>query len=423
MSFIRKHKFFSGIVVLSLLFWLGPETITYFDDPADQIQNRCDKEGRPDDPRAISRPGHVGRVLKIRLTDDGKFVDRCELTDVLYDLNWDSPYPEEFGPSRRPDALPLPKFVVLYVHGWKHSASSEDNDVLRFEELIARLDGANSGKKQVLGVYIGWNASSKLPPIRWFPFDNLTFWSKQTIADRIAQSGITTKIISAIGSVISVGDSAANQFVAIGHSFGARILFSATNQSLIYETQTAHPGYPGGVYKRIQGIANATILLNPAFEAARYTALDAVTRVEERFANDQLPLLLSVASDGDLATKIAFPVGQWLGTYRSEAELTTLGNYGAYQTHSLRVGVSGDCSPTRSNDLSESFLADGLCLTRDPKPHNRDQIIQARNPFLIAQTTSDIIKDHNDIWNPKFSNWLFAYINQLGQQHRPRLLD
>jgi hypothetical protein len=57
------------------------------------------------------------------------------------------------------------------------------------------------------------------------------------------------------------------------------MLFSGTGQSLIYDTEKTHPGYPGGTYRSIQGIANAVILLNPAFEAARYTALAAVTRI------------------------------------------------------------------------------------------------------------------------------------------------
>jgi len=394
--------------------------MAFRDDPPDSAQNRCDS----DDPLHVSRPGYLGKVLKIRLTDDGQFVDRCELTNVLFELNWDSPaLPGEPRPERVSGVRPLPKFVVLYIHGWKHDASDDDSDVTHFAELIEQLAHANTGKKQVLGVYIGWNGASKIFPLNSFPFNNLTFWSKETGADRIAQSAVTTKIVSAIGSVMSAGDSAANQFITTGHSFGARLLFSATNQSFIYDTQRAHPGHRGGTYKRIHGIANAVILLNPAFEAARFTALDAVTRKEERFADDQLPLLLSVSSDGDRATRMAFPVGQWLGLYRSKTELTTLGNYTEYQTHSLSVATAAGCGPSTSNDLSESFLAGGLCLVRDQTPHNRDQFIQPQNPFLIARTTGDIIKDHNDIWNDRFSKWLFAYINELGNQNRPRLLD
>jgi hypothetical protein len=421
MKLVLRHKFLSTVIVLILLTWLVPYAVTAFDEPADRLQNKCGKEGRSDDPRRIERPGHLGKVLRIRLTDNGEFIDRCELTDVLYELNWDSPeHPGEFRPRRRLEVKPLPKFVVLYIHGWKHGASEFDSDVGSFRALIDQLAHTNSGKKQVLGVYVGWNATSKVFLFDRFPLDNLTFWSKETVADRIAQSAVTTKILSSIGSVMSQGDSAANQFIVIGHSFGARMLFSATNQSLIYDTEKAHPGYPGGVYRRIQGIANAVILLNPAFEAARYTALGAITRIEEQFADDQLPLLLSVSSDGDWATKTAFPLGQWLGSYRSKTELTTLGNDTEYQTHSLHAVGSRSCGSSASNSLSENFVANGLCLTRE---YNHNKIVQARNPFLIAWTTSDIIKDHNDIWNERFSKWLFAYINELGNQRRPRLLE
>ena len=45
------------------------------------------------------------------------------------------------------------------------------------------------------------------------------------------------------------------------------------------------------------------------------------------------------------------------------------------------------------------------------------------SPFLIARTSEAIIKDHSDIWNEKFIGWLFNYVNELGKQHRPRLLD
>jgi hypothetical protein len=112
MGFLRRHKFISGFVAIALLYWIAPYATTAFDDPADKQQNKCSKDG----PLLTERPGYFGKVLKIRLTNDGKFVDRCELTDVLYELNWDMPlHPNEFRPNPKPDAKPLPKFVVLYL--------------------------------------------------------------------------------------------------------------------------------------------------------------------------------------------------------------------------------------------------------------------------------------------------------------------
>jgi hypothetical protein len=432
MTFFRDHKCLSFVVsfvvVLTLLTWLVPYATAYLYDPADENQHQCVAKGQRTDPMNIPRPGYVGKVLKIRLTDDGEFVDRCELSDVLFELNWDWNNPEFARSQPRPPVIPgapkyLPKFVVLYIHGWKHTASNDDKDFGHFSELISELAQNNKNKKQVLGVYVGWNASSKVPPFNWPPFNNLTFWSKETIADRIAQSTVITRILSSINSIMSeLKHPAANQFVVVGHSFGARMLFSATAQSLIYDTEKAHPGYDHGNYRSIRGIANAVILLNSAFEAARYSSLNAITRTQENFSEDQLPLLLSISSKADWATKEAFPVGQWLGFYRSERELTTLGNYKNYQTHSLQPKDADGCD-SASNNLSEHFFSDGLCLIRE-KPSKSDQISQpSRNPFLIARASASVINGHNDIWEPHFKTWLFDYIRELGQQRRPRLLD
>ena len=308
---LRRHWLLSAVVVLILLGYVVPYATDYLDDPADSHQNECKKEGHSDHPQQTSRPAHPGGILKIRLTDDGAFVDRCELTDILYELNWNTPGADRAPP--KPGARSLPKFVVLYIHGWKHHG--EDHAYKNFKKLIHGLadDPANADKKQMLGVYVDWNATSKVPPFNWFPFDNLTFWSKQAIADRIAQSGVTTKIISSINSVMSEGENpAANQFITIGHSFGAGMLFAATNKSLIYELDKAQPPSRHGYYRPISGIVNMVILLNPAFEAARYTALDSFIRPKEPFHEDQLPLLLSVSSDGDWATEYLFPLGQML---------------------------------------------------------------------------------------------------------------
>jgi hypothetical protein len=439
MGLLRRHWLLSAIVVSVLLTYLVPYATDYLDDPADTLQNQCEKEDQSNLPRHIARPAHPGGVLKIRLTNDGAFVDRCEFSDVLYELNWNTR--GAVGPPRKPDARSLPKFVVLYIHGWKHSG--EDDDYANFKGLIERLanESSNADNKQLLGVYVDWNAKSKVLPLDRFPFDNLTFWSKQRVADRIAQSGVTTKIISAIDSVLSEGDDpAANQFITIGHSFGARLLFSATNQSLIYDTEKVHPGFRGGHYRKVNGIANMVILLNPAFEAARYTVLESLARAREHFADDQPPLLLSVSSGGDWATQIFFPLGQLLDHYRSPPmkkpfslgqllghyssgpEITTLGNYPEYQTHSLVRHGSPACGLLTETHLSERFVADRLCLVRDQVRYN-GRTVQHQNPFLIARTDKSIIRGHTDTWNPTFLNWLFAYVNELGNRPRPRLLD
>ncbi|WP_369720164.1 hypothetical protein AB8Z38_23550 [Bradyrhizobium sp. LLZ17] len=314
---------------------------------------------------------------------------------------------------------------MMYIHGWKHNGDRGDEDRKRFGELVDKLSAANLHKKQVLGVFIGWNAKPRLFPLTLPYLENLTFWSKKQVADRIAQSAVVTKIVGAVGAVLNQSQSGKDQFVAIGHSFGARLLFSATGQTLIYQTEYNHPGYPGGRYKPIRGPADAIILLNPAFEASLFTAINDASRHEERF-DSQLPLLVSISSVGDLATKKAFPVGQWLDSYRSEREMTTLGHYHRFQTHVLYPSTYETCFRNRFS-TDETFFASGLCFARIPKtPSLGLAESYPHNPFLVASTSEDVIKDHNDIWGDQFSSWLFDFVNALQRRlpaHRIGLED
>src|SRR5208337_4082055 len=143
--------------------------------------------------------------LPLTLNSDAKSMrqfprqtDRCELTDTLSDLNWDIPAAHNTPLPRTPDAIAsLPKLVILYIHGWQHSADKDDDNLKSFESQIRNIREANREKKNVVGIYIGWNALGGS-----FPLNYLLFWSKETIADRIAQSSSVTEIVSAIGAIL-----------------------------------------------------------------------------------------------------------------------------------------------------------------------------------------------------------------------------
>src|SRR5262249_4262112 len=199
------------------------------------------------------------------------------------------------------------------------------------------------------------------------------------------------------------------------------------------ETQKGHPGNPGGTYTVVRGATDAIILLNPAFEASMYSALDGARRWDESFSPEQAPLLLSVSSSGDKATGMLFPMGQSLGGRQTEIELRTLGNHEDFVTHHLTR--KPECTGV-NHSLSEEFLANGLCLKRNeskkrsgpPQSYNPfivkrdedDQIDapQRYNPFIIASTTPDIIANHNDIWNEDFRKWLREFIKALEVKHK-----
>ncbi|MEH2554479.1 pimeloyl-ACP methyl ester carboxylesterase [Bradyrhizobium algeriense] len=407
MSFGLAIVLLVGLVVLISIL-LGPLWLNRNDLPPGENQNKCIKHitDPKNDPRNKPRPDDAIKI--IRLTNSGEFVDRCELTDVLYELNWDRERPSEaFGVAVKPSARKLPRITILYVHGWKHDADPKDTDLQNFTRLINDLRKRHENQKYVVGVYVGWNATARLPGF----LENISFWVKKNNADRIAQSSIVTKIVGAIGAVTKGEPNRLDQFIAIGHSFGSRVLFSATAQSLVYECERAHPGFPTGEYRIVEGSADAVILLNPAFEASRYTAIDDITRYDEHFKRTQPPLLITVSTDNDWATKMAFPIGQWLGLSRSERELTTLGNYQPFFTHDLSPTKKGNVS-TNNLAMTEEFCAAGLRLTRLANGSVR-RVVQAQNPFVVARTTKAVIDGHNGIWAADFRAWLVELIGAL----------
>jgi len=195
------------------------------DTEPDSKQDRCREGGSElskDDPRSES-----GVVRVIRLTDDGEFVDRCELTDAIYEI-------------RNCEESEL---IVWYIHGWKHNANSQDSDRKHFERLIKELadkQSDESDRRRVVGIYIGWDGAVGPAFLR-----NLSFWNRKRAADRISQSAVLTKIFAATkyarkqkGKEITAKDLT----IMIGHSFGARILYTATSQVLIDEVQRREPG-------------------------------------------------------------------------------------------------------------------------------------------------------------------------------------
>ena len=256
------------------------------------------------DPSLTPERPNTGAVKIIQLTNQGEFVDRCQFTDALYELVWDRPScndqrpkTKEFrnrgecddrGPKVKENAVEQPKLIVLFVHGWTHSAKDHDPNFVDFKKMIAAL--ANDGSKQIVGIYVTWNASTGNAML-----DRASFWSRQRIADRITQSGVVTRIVS----MISTNRGHRDHFIAIGHSFGARMLFAAVNSPLILAAANAFPKAKPHVYNKIDAVADAVVLLNPAFEASRYTTINGLMRNEETFSPAQRPLLITISTDND----------------------------------------------------------------------------------------------------------------------------
>jgi hypothetical protein len=292
------------------------------------------------------------------------------------DQGW--PYPDRNAPGASPShkidcaigdlahRLKQDKVITfVYIHGWHHSAAHRDPDLEKFRVLLSDQALHWGSERQVVGFYIGWNGDTiDLPGLR-----HATFWSRKNAAHKVAEGSVREffarmkalrnhsnrpRIASPTDRHHQCrwkgshggGPDCPLRTIMIGHSFGAWILFASTSP-FILETLAGGSDVDDGeepqATERERGIADLILLLNPAFEATRY---DAVFNAARRYRNPryQPPLLVSVTSDADMATGIAFPVArvvnsllQALGNsaLESRAMKRTHGHMAEYLTHEL----------------------------------------------------------------------------------------
>ncbi|AMV48338.1 hypothetical protein ATN79_47645 [Paraburkholderia caribensis] len=162
----------------------------------------------------------------------------------------------------------------------------------------------------------------------------------------------------------------------IGHSFGGLILYAASSGPLI-EVLTAQedlidlPPLHGARsskrrYEETERIADMIALVNPAFEASRFEALYRVAN-EHTHSCYEPPLLMSITSETDQATGVAFPAGRFINTLferptsspeQATAIKQTPGHMTAYITHVLHGNTA---SPSTQQTNEALHGTDAVC--------------------------------------------------------------
>jgi hypothetical protein len=326
--------------------------------------------------------------------------------------------------------------MVVFVHGWKHSAAPGDGNITTFRNVLAKLAEAEAyhshdpkvPARQVVGIYIGWRGGSVTVPI----IENLTFWDRKNTAQKVGYGGVT-EVLSRLELVkadkdIMAGGGSNTRLVVVGHSFGGAVVNSALVQ--ILESRFVRTVGPAGVQGDVAGFGNLVVLINPAFEALLFAPLSNMTTERGAYFDSQLPVLVELTSEADDATGIAFPIGRWFSTFFEEshpltrhnattksdetidegkANVTALGHFPPYRTHWLYPADERtreeipELSPAASvnsfirssakwaNDTPGSKIPfEGLILERTPES-------AGRNPYLLVRVDKRLIRDHNDI--------------------------
>ena len=292
--------------------------------------------------------------------------------------------------------------IVTFVHGWKHNASGKDSYVAMFHKILSELgkmEQVLSTKqkhppRRVVGLYIGWRGLSENVP----PFEDLSFWGRKNAAEMVGH-GAVIEVLAEMEALrnqinqrfhddIAKQTRMATELIILGHSFGGDVVFSAaapvlTERMVENRDQTGNPQPP-------KSLGDLVVLINPAFEAARFETLNrlATTKAFPLSTNCTLAVFTSTA---DWATGLAFPIGRSVSTVFDEyengrqrqANLTAVGHYRPYLNYELKPvnkNIKSAEVTAASNDVPPSAIADSILSIRS-------KILERKGRFL---TTNDL---------------------------------
>ena len=337
--------------------------------------------------------------------------------------------------------------MVVFAHGWKHSAAPGDGNIETFRKALANLSAADakvaeksgSQPRRVVGVYLGWRGGSvSLPVVK-----ELTFWERKNTAQKVGH-GAVTEVLSRLELIKQTknqmeGD-ADTRLVVVGHSFGGAVTYAALGQLLA--NRFVHTTGPIGVQSTVTGYGDLVVLINPAFEAMLFSSLSDMSFERGSYFEHQLPVVAVLTSKADDATRIAFPMGRRLSTLLEKehdmqrlnattkvtetidgglANVTAVGHFEPYRTHELYPSdarTRSEVAPAQAEQAARTFLQTSTDWSND-KPGSkidfggltleRSHSSAGRDPYIVAYVDKEIINDHNDIDDPR----LIQFIEQL----------
>jgi pimeloyl-ACP methyl ester carboxylesterase len=337
--------------------------------------------------------------------------------------------------------------IVVFVHGWHHSADAFDDNMRCFRRVIARIHHIRADdKRPIIGVYLAWRGDSiRSPWLNW-----ATFWDRKGTSENIGKLKARDFLVDL--DVLyrrELAEGRKTTLLIVGHSFGGALVYSALEYRLIGESQghdTVLPPLSSNDSQKPMrdGVGELAILVNPAIEASRYRPFAADVAAAGDYSEEQNPRLLVIASRADWAVGSVFPLGQffWLVFHPPYWAcggpcLIGMGHYSEQVTHELTFrgsaaitqGAGGRCGCDALgldqafhgkafdvNALGSQEVAEGMTLKAIPGK------ARVHSPFLVVRADSSVIRGHGDIFNSRVMDFVVSYIGNLPSSTKPRLL-
>ncbi|MCT6699761.1 lipase family protein [Rheinheimera sp. 4Y26] len=309
-----------------------------------------------------------------------------------------------------------PSELIIFIHGWHHSASPDDENFIAFQQFYQQM-AKSDAERNLVALYIGWRGD-KYDPLwldgsddatSWVePLDFPTIFQRKTVARRIGKTGFS-QLLDKLDAEVAAGR--LQRYTVIGHSLGGAVALHGSKDR-IKQSIEQHKDNP-----------NLFILLNPAVTAREYRPMDELLSLDR-----QKPAMVVLQSKGDFALKEAF---NWL----KEGE-RAMGNSWAI-THDIDRCPRGDCSIKLNIPLAlQQHDATPGCKMTLP---NSGWIIRARlqarrtvqtcpdanmQAVWVLAVSDDIISGHNGILTEQHAfalsevmGMIDFYRNQLPKQH------
>jgi pimeloyl-ACP methyl ester carboxylesterase len=396
------------------------------------------------------QPLHRFDLSYIEFDEKGDFWDRRQLGWTVNEIQ---------NAAKTDDVV-----LVVYVHGWQNDASPlAGHDVSKFHCLLEHLAEADACRHRFFGVYVAWRGKSVPGGDSWFPnnspFDllsralffvphELSLWGRKNVATHTAGLPTTEAIFQSVEATRHWTQQYGHKSttILIGHSFGALLLDKALSQALAAKVISENES--GG--SSFQAPAELVILLNSAAESIYAKEMIDMLRRRAPYLRSgpqeisaQHPLIVSITSKADWATKILFPIGtnisNALGLFRKYEWDTRFGesSHGVSQREYFintpghnRHLISHEAAPVSGTPVDPVYEEKDLCApelleafswnlkhpgvgpngeiqfkTGVSSSHEVEWQVnpvipeQLQTPYWIIEVPHEIIRDHSDIFN------------------------